>query len=126
MGLEKGSNAVYAGGEDFLGGRTRCGRIEVAGAPAASREARAHVGYIGHDTLLYPALTARENLLFITRDQADTERCDPAHPRTRSTETTPLIRSISFMRRFRIETSVTQSSKLWTERCPCCVVLTSS
>jgi heme exporter protein A len=34
---------------------------------AAPRRARGRVGYIGHATFLYPALTARENLLFAAR-----------------------------------------------------------
>ena len=47
--------------------RPSAGSIEVAGHPAASREARARIGYIGHATLLYANLTARENLIFAAR-----------------------------------------------------------
>ncbi|MDH5567441.1 MAG: heme ABC exporter ATP-binding protein CcmA, partial [Myxococcales bacterium] len=47
--------------------RPSSGSLEVAGRPAHSQAARACVGYIGHATLLYPTLTARENLLFAGR-----------------------------------------------------------
>lgn len=47
--------------------RPSAGSILVAGTDAHRRGARAHVGYIGHATLLYPALTARENLVFAAR-----------------------------------------------------------
>lgn len=42
------------------------GSLKVAGArcPQDARKARAHVGYLGHDPLIYPDLTARENLEF--------------------------------------------------------------
>lgn len=44
--------------------RTSGGHLSVDGTPAHQREARARVGYIGHATLLYGELTARENLVF--------------------------------------------------------------
>ena len=47
--------------------RPSAGTLRVAGHPATRREARARVGYVGHATLLYPALTARENLIFAGR-----------------------------------------------------------
>jgi ABC-type multidrug transport system ATPase subunit len=47
--------------------RPSSGSLEVGGVPAARPEARARVGYVGHATQLYPALTARENLLFAAR-----------------------------------------------------------
>lgn len=47
--------------------RPTAGSLTIGGAPADRREARARVGYIGHATLLYPALTARENLIFAGR-----------------------------------------------------------
>jgi heme exporter protein A len=47
--------------------RPSAGSLEVAGHPATAREARARIGYIGHATLLYPNLTARENLTFAAR-----------------------------------------------------------
>ncbi len=40
------------------------GNLIVQGEIAHQRSARSRVGYIGHATLLYPELTARENLLF--------------------------------------------------------------
>jgi heme exporter protein A len=43
------------------------GSIEIDGEPAQRRTARQRVGYIGHASLLYPALTARENLVFAAR-----------------------------------------------------------
>jgi heme ABC exporter ATP-binding subunit CcmA len=50
-------------------GRPSSGSLEVAGHPATAREARARVGYIGHATLLYATLSARENLVFAGRLQ---------------------------------------------------------
>jgi heme exporter protein A len=47
--------------------RPSAGSIHVAGANAHERRTRGHVGYIGHATLLYPALSARENLIFAAR-----------------------------------------------------------
>ena len=47
--------------------RPSSGSLEVAGRPATSREARRCIGYVGHAKLLYPSLTARENLLFAAR-----------------------------------------------------------
>ncbi len=47
--------------------RPSSGNLEVGGVTAARPEARARVGYVGHATQLYPALTARENLLFAAR-----------------------------------------------------------
>jgi heme exporter protein A len=43
------------------------GSVEIAGRRAHGREARAQVGLVGHETFLYPALSARENLLFAGR-----------------------------------------------------------
>jgi len=53
----------------LMAGLTRptAGDLTIAGAPAERSEARSRVGYIGHATLLYPVLTARENLLFAAR-----------------------------------------------------------
>ena len=47
--------------------RPSAGRLAIDGEPAHARAARARVGYVGHATLLYPALTARENLAFAAR-----------------------------------------------------------
>jgi len=43
------------------------GSVEIAGRRAHGREARAQVGLVGHETFLYPALSARENLVFAGR-----------------------------------------------------------
>ncbi len=46
------------------------GKVEMTGGDGRSgspRKARAWVGYVGHATLLYPELTARENLIFAGR-----------------------------------------------------------
>ena len=43
------------------------GELLLDDAPAHAREARQRVGYIGHATLLYAALSARENLVFSGR-----------------------------------------------------------
>jgi heme exporter protein A len=48
-------------------GRPTAGSVVVGGERADRRGARARVGYIGHQTFLYAALTARENLLFAAR-----------------------------------------------------------
>jgi heme exporter protein A len=47
--------------------RPSAGKLRIDGEDAQRRQARARVGYIGHATLLYPALTARENLIFAAR-----------------------------------------------------------
>jgi len=47
--------------------RPSAGSVEIDGLRAQGREARAKVGLIGHETFLYPALTARENLVFAGR-----------------------------------------------------------
>jgi len=49
--------------------RPTSGSLTVAGTPAHRPEARARVGFIGHASLLYPYLTARENLVFAARLQ---------------------------------------------------------
>ena len=47
--------------------RPSAGRLTVAGHRADHRAARGRVGFVGHTTFLYPALTARENLIFAGR-----------------------------------------------------------
>jgi len=47
--------------------RPSAGRLEVGPHDPDRRRRRAGVGYLGHATLLYPALTARENLVFAAR-----------------------------------------------------------
>ncbi len=47
--------------------RPSAGSLTVGELAAARRESRARIGFVGHETLLYPALTARENLLFAAR-----------------------------------------------------------
>jgi len=49
--------------------RPTSGSLTVAGTPAHLPAARARVGFIGHASLLYPSLTARENLIFAARLQ---------------------------------------------------------
>ncbi len=47
--------------------RPSSGTLQVGAAGEARTAARGRVGYVGHETLLYPALTARENLVFAAR-----------------------------------------------------------
>ncbi|MGH0031008.1 MAG: heme ABC exporter ATP-binding protein CcmA [Myxococcota bacterium] len=47
--------------------RPTAGALTVAGRSPTDRQGRGRVGYVGHATLLYPTLTARENLLFAAR-----------------------------------------------------------
>jgi heme exporter protein A len=47
--------------------RPSAGCVEIGGRRADGRESRAQVGLIGHATFLYPALSARENLVFSAR-----------------------------------------------------------
>jgi len=47
--------------------RPTAGSLTIAGEDSHRRNTRGRVGYIGHATLLYPALTARENLIFAAR-----------------------------------------------------------
>ena len=49
--------------------RPTSGSLMVGGIAAHRPAARARVGFIGHASLLYPSLTARENLLFAARLQ---------------------------------------------------------
>jgi heme exporter protein A len=47
--------------------RPTAGSLRVAGTPAHLPAARARIGFIGHASLLYPYLSARENLRFAAR-----------------------------------------------------------
>ncbi|MFQ5418572.1 MAG: heme ABC exporter ATP-binding protein CcmA [Myxococcota bacterium] len=47
--------------------RPSSGSLQILGEDTHHHRTRGRVGYIGHATLLYPALTARENLLFAAR-----------------------------------------------------------
>jgi heme exporter protein A len=58
--------------------RPTAGRLEVGGLAPGDRRARARLGYVGHATLLYPALTARENLIFAARLHALADAADRA------------------------------------------------
>jgi ABC-type multidrug transport system ATPase subunit len=48
-------------------GRPTAGTVAIGGAEGDRRARRARVGLVAHATLLYPALTARENLVFAAR-----------------------------------------------------------
>jgi heme ABC exporter ATP-binding subunit CcmA len=54
--------------------RPSAGELAIAGLASAKPEARARVGYAGHATQLYPALTVRENLHFAARLRDVSER----------------------------------------------------
>ncbi len=43
------------------------GRIWTFGLPVATPSVRSRVGYLGHQTFVYPELSGRENLVFFTR-----------------------------------------------------------
>src|SRR5439155_721637 len=61
--------------------RPHAGTVSVAGheLPRAARAARPSIGYVGHEPLVYPALTARENLeLYAQLHAAPNGRCDEA------------------------------------------------
>ena len=47
--------------------RPTAGTLQIGGDDSHRRATRGRIGYIGHATLLYPALTARENLIFAGR-----------------------------------------------------------
>lgn len=47
--------------------RPTAGTLQIGGDDSHRRATRGRIGYIGHATLLYPALTARENLIFAAR-----------------------------------------------------------
>jgi heme exporter protein A len=47
--------------------RPTAGALRISGDDSHRRATRGRIGYIGHATLLYPALTARENLIFAGR-----------------------------------------------------------
>jgi len=47
--------------------RPTAGSLQISGDDSHRRATRGRIGYIGHATLLYPALTARENLIFAGR-----------------------------------------------------------
>lgn len=47
--------------------RPTAGTLKIGGNDSQQRATRGRIGYIGHATLLYPALTARENLIFAAR-----------------------------------------------------------
>jgi heme exporter protein A len=47
--------------------RPTAGSLRIGGDDSHRRATRGRIGYIGHATLLYPALTARENLIFAGR-----------------------------------------------------------
>ena len=59
--------------------RPTAGTLQVAGLAPTSRRARARIGYVGHATLLYPMLTAFENLLFAGRLYGVEEPAARAH-----------------------------------------------
>ncbi len=57
------------------------GEVSVAGhaLPREAMKARPSIGYIGHEPLVYPGLTARENLeLYAALFDTDTDRIGPA------------------------------------------------
>jgi heme exporter protein A len=59
--------------------RPTAGTLRIAGDDSHKARTRGRIGYIGHATLLYPALTARENLIFAGRCQGI---ADPAERAT--------------------------------------------
>jgi heme exporter protein A len=61
--------------------RPHAGAVAVAGhdLPRGARAARPSIGYVGHEPLVYPDLTARENLeLYAELHAAPPGRCDEA------------------------------------------------